>query len=197
MKASGAGALSFVCRSAGAAAESQTRPNIVWIVAEDMSCHFGYQGEPLVKTPHVDRLAREGTVFDAAYTTCPVCSPSRSALITGMCQTTIGAHNHRSFRGAIKHELPAPVRPVPEYFRAAGYYVCNGSNSDAKEPGKTDYNFEYSPTLFDGPSYGGAAPGQPFFIQFQLRGGKYRKAPVEHPVSPDAVTLRPTIRTTP
>ncbi|MCC6489849.1 MAG: sulfatase [Candidatus Hydrogenedentes bacterium] len=191
LKASGAGALSLFGHPIGGAAESQPRPNIVWIIAEDMSCHFGYQGEPLVKTPHVDRLAREGVVFDAAYTTCPVCSPCRSALITGMYQTTIGAHNHRSFRGAIKHELPAPVRPIPEYFKAAGYYVCNGSRSEAKEPGKTDYNFDYPTDLYDGADYTGAAPDQPVFMQFQLQGGKFRRAKVEHEVSPDAVTLPP------
>lgn len=172
-------------------AESPARPNIVWIIAEDMSCHFGYQGEPLVKTPHVDRLAREGVIFDAAYVTCPVCSPSRSALITGMCQTTIGAHNHRSFRGTLKHDLPAPVRTIPEHFKDAGYYVCNGSDPRARTPGKTDYNFNYSEDLYDGADYKGAASGQPFFMQFQLRGGKFRRGDVVHPVSPDAVSLPP------
>jgi arylsulfatase A-like enzyme len=191
LKTTGAGALSLFAGRNSDAAESQIRPDIVWIIAEDMSCHFGYQGEPLVKTPHVDRLAREGVVFDAAYTTCPVCSPSRSALITGMYQTTIGAHNHRSFRGAIKHDLPAPVRPIPEYFKAAGYYVCNGSRSEAGEPGKTDYNFEYPADLYDGADYKGAAPDQPVFMQFQLQGGKFRRAKVEHEVSPDAVELPP------
>ncbi len=191
LKTSGAGALSLLAGSRSDAADSQSRPNIVWIIAEDMSCHFGYQGEPLVKTPHVDRLAREGAVFNSVYTTCPVCSPSRSALITGMYQTTIGAHNHRSFRGTIKHELPAPVRPIPEYFKAAGYYVCNGSKSEAKEPGKTDYNFEYPSDLYDGADCSGAAPGQPVFMQYQLQGGKFRRAKVEHEVSPDAVKLPP------
>ncbi|MCC6695442.1 MAG: sulfatase [Candidatus Hydrogenedentes bacterium] len=191
LKASGAGALSLFGGQISDAAESQTRPNIVWIIAEDMSCHFGFQGEPLVKTPHVDRLAREGAVFDSAYTTCPVCSPSRSALITAMYQTTIGAHNHRSFRGAIKHDLPEPVRPVPEYFKAAGYYVCNGSRSEAKDPGKTDYNFNYPADLYDGADYTGAAPDQPIFMQFQLQGGKFRKAKIEQEVSPDAVVLPP------
>jgi len=191
LKASGAGALALFGGPSNSAAESETRPNIVWIIAEDMSCHFGYQGEPLVKTPHVDRLAREGVIFDAAYVTCPVCSPSRSALITGMYQTTIGAHNHRSFRGTVKHDLSAPVRPVPEYFKDAGYYVCNGSDSEAKSKGKTDYNFNYSEDLYNGADYQGAAPGQPFFMQFQLRGGKFRKGSVEHPVSPDKVVLPP------
>ena len=54
------------------------RPNILWIVVEDISCHSGYQGEKQVTTPHVDRLAREGVAFEEAYVTAPVCSASRS-----------------------------------------------------------------------------------------------------------------------
>jgi hypothetical protein len=77
---------------------------IVWIVVDDMSSHFGYQGEKLVNTPHVDRLAKEGVVFSRAYATAPVCSAFRSAMITGMYQTTIGAHHHRSGRGKLKIE---------------------------------------------------------------------------------------------
>ncbi len=190
LKAGGAGALSVLFGGA-LPVKAQTRPNIVWIIAEDMSCHFSYQGETTIQTPNVDRLAREGVVFNAAYVTCPVCSPSRSALITGMYQTTIGAHNHRSFRGILKHDLPAPVRTIPEYFKEAGYYVCNGANASATGPGKTDYNFTYSEDLYDGKDYFGRAPGQPFFMQFQLHGGKNRNAKVEPPVSPDAVTLPP------
>jgi len=190
LKATGAGALSLLCGAANKVS-AEDRPNIVWIVAEDMSCHFSYQGESTIKTPNVDRLAHEGAVFDAAYITCPVCSPSRSAMITGMYQTTIGAHNHRSFRGELKHDLPAPVRTVPEYFKTAGYYVCNGANAAADRPGKTDYNFNYPKNLYDGADYSGCAPGQPFFMQFQLHGGKNRKAKVKNPVSPDAVTLPP------
>ena len=190
LQAGGAGALSLLLGRAPARA-AQDRPNIVWIVAEDMSCHFGYQGEKTIATPNVDRLAREGTVFDAAYVTCPVCSPSRSALITGMYQTTIGAHNHRSFRGTLKNDLTPPIRPVPELFREAGYHVCNGANPSADALGKTDYNFTYSGALYDGKDYAGRAPGQPFFMQFQLHGGKKRNAKVANPVSPDAVTLPP------
>jgi hypothetical protein len=113
---------------------------------------------------NVDRLAREGTVFEAAHFTCPVCSPSRSALITGMYQTTIGAHNHRSFRGKLKNDLAAPVRPVPELFREAGYYVCNGANPTADALGKTDYNFNLFRRAVRWEGLHGRAPGQPFFI---------------------------------
>lgn len=190
LKVGGTGALAWLCGGTQSVL-AQKRPNIVWIIAEDMSCHFGYQGETTIKTPNVDRLAGEGIVFDAAYITCPVCSPSRSALITGMYQTTIGAHNHRSFRGVLKHDLPAPVRTIPEYFKEAGYYVCNGANAGATGPGKTDYNFTYPNDLYDGADYAGRAPDQPFFMQFQLHGGKKRDAKVPNPVSPEAVTLPP------
>ena len=94
-------------------AAEQERPNILWIVVDDMSCDFGYQGQKLVETPHVDRLAKEGVVFSKAYVTAAVCSSSRSAMITGMYQTTIGAHNHPMGRGKVKHYLPEPVRPIP------------------------------------------------------------------------------------
>src|SRR5574341_1494589 len=89
-----------------ASAQRAARPNIVWFVVDDMSANFSCYGEKLIQTPHVDRLAREGTRFTHAFTTAPVCSPSRSALITGMYQTSIGAHHHRSGRGTLKIELP-------------------------------------------------------------------------------------------
>lgn len=61
------------------AAEPERRPNIVWIIVDDMSAHFSCYGKTLISTPHVDRLAREGTRFTKAFETAPVCSPSRSA----------------------------------------------------------------------------------------------------------------------
>ena len=157
--------------SSAAAAE---RPNIVWIVVDDMSSHFGYQGEPLVDTPHVDRLAEEGVNFANAYATAPVCSTFRSAMITGMYQTTIGSHHHRSGRGEEKIELPEPVRTIPELFKDAGYYTTIADASGEKW-GKQDYNFEYDRSaLYDGIDYNKRANGQPFFAQYHLRGGKLR-----------------------
>lgn len=155
-------------------ANAPQRPNIVWILVDDMSCHFGYQGETLVKTPHVDQLAREGAVFNNAYATAPVCSTFRSALITGMYQTTIGAHHHRSSRGALKIHLPQGMQTVPELFRDAGYYTTN-ANPEGTRPGKEDYNFVYQRSdLYDGVDWTRRAKGQPFFAQYQLQGGKLR-----------------------
>jgi arylsulfatase A-like enzyme len=183
-----------------APATSESRPNIVWILVDDMSGHFGYQGEPLVSTPNVDRLAKEGIVFTQAYATAPVCSTFRSAIITGMYQTSIGAHHHRSSRGALKITLPSDVTPIPELFRAAGYYTSNG-NADASRPGKEDYNFEYNrQDLYDGISWSGRKKTQPFFAQFQLAGGKHRNIPdnytrirseLSSAVDPDVVALPP------
>ncbi|VGO13516.1 Arylsulfatase [Pontiella desulfatans] len=181
--------------------QAQGRPNILWIVVEDMSCHFGYQGEKLVHTPNVDKLAGEGVVFENAYVAAPVCSASRSGMITGMYQTSIGAHNHRSSRGAHKIQLPKGIKTIPEIFKANGYYTCN-SQENPKRYGKEDYNFVYSrKKLYDAPGWSKRANGQPFFAQIQLRGGKLRnvekwndevnRAIPEHLVSPDEVTLPP------
>ncbi len=156
------------------------RPNILWFVVDDMSAHFSCYGETLIQTPQVDRLAREGTRFTHAFVTAPVCSPCRSALITGMYQTSIGAHQHRSGRGKLKIHLPDGVTPIPVLFRQAGYYTCIGEGGGPRAKakggglGKTDYNFEWDPAMYEGHDWAGRAPGQPFFMQVQLNGGKLR-----------------------
>jgi arylsulfatase A-like enzyme len=157
------------------AAEPPKRPNIVWIVVDDMSANFSCYGEKTIRTPNVDRLAAEGTRFSRAFVTAPVCSPSRSALITGCYQTTIGAHHHRSGRGELKITLPGEVVPLPALFKKAGYYTCiGGFGATGDRLGKTDYNFEWPRDMYDGNDWTGRKPGQPFFMQVQLHGGKYR-----------------------
>ncbi len=151
------------------------RPNIVWIIVDDMSPNFSCYGESTIQTPHVDRLAREGTRFRRAFVTAPVCSSCRSALITGCYQTTIGAHQHRSGRGVRKIHLPGRVVPIPMLFQAAGYYTCVGGHGAAPgRLGKTDYNFQWPANMCDGHDWAGRKPGQPFFMQVQLHGGKHR-----------------------
>jgi hypothetical protein len=78
---------------------AEARPNIVWIVADDMSFEIGAFGDPLARTPNLDRLADEGVRYGNAFATSGVCAPSRAALITGMYATSIGAHHMRSFQG--------------------------------------------------------------------------------------------------
>ena len=167
-------------------AETTKQPNILWFVVDDMSANFSCYGEKTIRTPHVDQLAEEGLRFTRAYATAPVCSPFRSAMITGMYQTSIGSHHHRSGRGEHRIVLPDGVRPVPEYFQRAGYWTCNGSglpgvdasgNPRAQDrQGKTDYNFDWDPEMYNSHDWKGRADGQPFFMQVQLHGGKIRGA---------------------
>lgn len=167
------------------------RPNILWIVAEDMSPHFGCYGETTIETPNVDKLAAEGVRFDKAFVTCPVCSPCRSALVAGMYQTSIGAHQHRSGRGTEKIYLPKHVRLTPRLFQQGGYYTCNGSGTNTKRAGKTDYNFEWDKSVYDGADWSGRKDTKPFFAQIQLHGGKGRTLKTPRPVDPADVKLPP------
>lgn len=162
-------------------AAANARPNVIWIVVEDQSSHYGCYGESLVQTPNVDRLAAEGVKFTHAVVTGPICSPARSALITGMYQTSIGAHQHRSGRGTEKIHLPEHIKLIPGIFKAAGYYTCLGSIGHVTRAGragrglgKSDYNFQWDPSVYDASEWSGRTPGQPFFAQIMISGGKAR-----------------------
>src|SRR5688500_14268823 len=65
-------------------APGSRRPNIIWISNEDMSPRLGAYGDTTARTPVLDRLARESVRYTRAFTTAPVCAPSRAAIITGM-----------------------------------------------------------------------------------------------------------------
>ena len=103
-------------------AVTDARPNILWLVAEDLSANdMATYGNTASQTPNIDQLARDGTLYSSAFATTPVCSPSRSSLITGMHNTTINAHNHRSHVGPKSpyqtgYTLPEPVRLLPQIF---------------------------------------------------------------------------------
>lgn len=167
----------YLLHSIAATVAAQTpaafRPNILWILAEDISPQLGCYGEPLIQTPNLDRMASQGARFVNAFTTAPVCSASRSALATGMFQTTIGAHNHRTFN---KKPLPEGVRLMTDRLREAGYFTVlsapDKGKRAAKGPGpngsgKTDYNFMAS-TPFDGNDWSQRPSGKPFFAQLSL-----------------------------
>ncbi|MEB2363886.1 MAG: sulfatase-like hydrolase/transferase, partial [Bryobacterales bacterium] len=141
------------------------RPNILWIIGEDFSPDLGCYGNSLVHTPQLDRLASEGVRFSHAFVTAPVCSASRSAIATGMYQTSIGAHHHRSHR-TDGYRLPAPVQVFTEYFREAGYHTSNviTAATGLRGTGKTDFNF-HADRVFDGTDWQQRKPGQPFYAQ--------------------------------
>lgn len=181
-------------------AANAERPNIVWIVGEDASPHIGCYGEKTIRTPFLDQMAADGVRFTSAFVTCPVCSPSRSAMVTGMYQTTLGAHNHRSQNLGGKangntayydnYRLPSEVPLVPQLFRDGGYYTTLGAGPKCNKPGKTDYNFIYDKGVYDGADWRKCPGGKPFFAQIMLHGGKNRGAR-EHKTDPSKVELPP------
>lgn len=150
-------------------ARKRNLPNILWITSEDMGPHLGCYGFPHVRTPNLDRIAAEGVRFNKAFTTAPVCSAARSAWMTGMYQTTIGAHHHRSHR-TDGYRLPENVRLITSRLREAGYFTCNVRRiaEGVQGSGKTDLNFHVD-YLYDGEHWNQRAKGQPFFahINFQ------------------------------
>ncbi len=83
---------SFGCTSGTTSKTTEkklTRPNILWIVADDLGTDLGCYGDSLVYTPNLDKLASEGVRYVNFYTVSAVCSPSRSTLITGMYPVSI------------------------------------------------------------------------------------------------------------
>lgn len=166
-------------------------PNILWLISEDTSPDIGCYGNTLVKTPNIDRLAAEGARYTNAFVTGPVCSASRSGFMTGMYQTSIGAHNHRSHRND-GYMLPPPVAVITEYFRRAGYFTSNCAGLSYKKPGKTDWNFTPRSRPFDGTEWSQRKPGQPFFAQinFSLTHRAFKRDK-NNPIDPAQVELPP------
>jgi arylsulfatase A-like enzyme len=107
---------------------NRKRPNIIWLVAEDISPAFACYGDPMANTPNIDRLCAEGIRFDRAFSTAPICAPSRSCLMSGLYATSMGTQHLRC-------EIPfsPQLETLPEYLAEAGYFTSNRN--------KTDYNF--------------------------------------------------------
>lgn len=144
-----------------AEASNKDRPNILWLVSEDNSPFLGCYGDDFATTPNLDELASEGVLYENAFSTAPVCAPSRSTLITGVYPTSMGTQHMRS-----QYPLPELIRLFPEYLRAAGYYTTNNA--------KTDYNTSTASALMETAwdessrtaTYKNRKPGQPFFAVF-------------------------------
>ena len=167
------------------------RPNILWLISEDTSPDLACYGNSLVKTPHLDKLAGEGALYTNTFVTAPVCSAARSGFMTGMYQTSIGVHNHRSHRRD-GYTLPEPVEVITQYFRRAGYYTCNSAGLTYKKLGKTDWNFTPKGNAFEGTDWSGRKPDQPFFAQmnFSLTHRAFKRDK-QNPIDPETVELPP------
>ncbi len=195
--------------------EQIEKPNIVWIVTEDISPTLSFYGDKTAETPNLDRLAKESIVYDNAFAVVGVCGPSRSSIITGMYPTSIGTMHMRTGKDVhswgkraynkdkditdlkggkiIEYSavIPEDVKCYTEYLRAAGYYCTNNQ--------KTDYQFAPPVTAWDENNnkahWRNAPKNKPFFSVFNIgtthesRLWKNDNLPLS--VNPDDVSVPP------
>jgi arylsulfatase A-like enzyme len=121
-----------ICYPFHAFCQETKRPNFVWFMAEDISRHYlrlyNTDGTGAV-TPNVERLAREGVVFNHAFCNAPVSSAARTTLFTGLYAPRAGMSWHRKLEPI---SIPEGTQMFPAYLKAAGYHTSNSA--------KTDYN---------------------------------------------------------
>ena len=115
---------------------TKDKPNILWITVEDMSPTLGCYGDKFSRTPTLDKFAKESVLYSNAFAASPVCSPSRSTLITGLYNASMGTNQMRS-----SNHIPTGVKGFPSYLRSAGYHTTNNV--------KTDYNCAESTRLIE------------------------------------------------
>lgn len=145
-------------------ADGLRRPNILWLIGENINLDLGCYGATLVETPNLDRLAAEGVRYTRAFATNPACAPSRSAFFTGMYQTTTGTHPMRSHRDD-GFRLPAGVRPITHWLRDAGYFTANIKTIGSRPvgTGKLDLNFVNEGPIYVSDDWTELKSHQPFF----------------------------------
>ncbi len=126
----------LLCAAASATfAAAPRRPNILLICVDDLKPALGAYGDPIAKTPHMDRLAARGMRFDAAYCNQAVCSPSRNNLMLGSRSTSLGIYNlSTNFRAAVPNAVSLTQYFMRHGWRAEGMgkilHIGHGNTND-------------------------------------------------------------------
>ncbi|MEM6377379.1 MAG: sulfatase, partial [Bacteroidota bacterium] len=164
-------------------AQVTERPNILWLVVEDMSPYLSAYNNAYTQTPTLDKMAAEGLVFEHAYSNGAQCSPARSTLITGIYAPMLATDWHRERRA-----VPEGIF-YPEFLKNTGYYCTNNS--------KTDYNVTNVPkNLWDASKRGASYlnrtdKSKPFFSVFNYNGTHTKRIATRTIVGRDKKTIAP------
>jgi len=163
--------LSFAQDDTLSALNLPERPNILWLVVEDMSPIIPAYGDNTIETPAISALAEEGVKYTNVYSTSGVCAPSRAALALGMYPSSIGANHMRTTSNtedtglpAYEAVPPAQAKMLSQYLREHGYYTTNNQ--------KTDYQFQAPKAAWDESSpyahWRNRPENKPFFSVFNF-----------------------------
>ncbi|WNC68217.1 sulfatase-like hydrolase/transferase [Thalassotalea nanhaiensis] len=132
--------------SASFAIEQQSRPNVIVILADDMQKGVtGHEGHPIIKTPNLDKLASGGTVFGKAFATSPVCTPSRTNLLTGLYERRHGVN----FGSNSTMTEKAWANTYPMLLKDSGYFVGYVGKNHTPIGINQDGGFGYKSGLMD------------------------------------------------
>lgn len=101
-----------------ATAQAKTQPNVLFLISDDLDCRIGCYGDPVAKTPSIDRLAARGVRFDRAYCQYPLCNPTRSSVLSGRYPTSTGVLDNNTFL-----VLGEGQQRMPDCFAGNGYAV--------------------------------------------------------------------------
>ncbi len=141
--------VALVLAQAAAAQAEEARPNVVIFLADDLGCgDLACYGHPVIKTPNLDRFAREGMRFTQCYAACPVCSPSRSAILTGRTPYRNGVFTWIP-AGSDIHLRKSEIT-LATLLKKAGYATChagkwhlNGKFNSAEQPQPSDHGYDW------------------------------------------------------
>ena len=138
----------FVAMFVASSSTWATKPNVIFLLADDMGYgDLGCFGSPVIKSPNLDRLAREGMKLNQCYAASPNCSPARTGILTGRHPYRVGMYDFARFKPL---HIPVDETTVAEQLKSVGYatmfagkWHCSGDFESGEQPYPGDHGFDH------------------------------------------------------